>query len=115
MHIQDLLIAWGSGKAINNPPNGYPSQTAFARFIARGNLSVAPLDPDTQLHVDHEVSNTKNTKPDHFKVINCAYVHRMGDGVIAREMRFDGARRSRSWVRLTRKAAEAYLEAKLCG
>ena len=113
MSIQDLLIAWGRGRAMNDPPNGLPNQTTFARFISLGSISVPPLDPDYQGRIDAVVSRMKHSKPQHHKIIFCAYVNNLRDGAISKEMRFDGQRYSRSWVRQTRKAAESYLEAKL--
>ena len=113
MSIQDTLIAWGRSRAINSAPNGYPSQAAFARLIARGNINIAPLGEDEIVRVDSIVSGMKAKKPTHHIIICLAYVEGWRDARIAQKWRFDGERHSRSWVREQRVAAEAWLEAKL--
>ena len=108
MHIQDLLIAWGRGKAMNNAENGYPHQTPFSRLAGAGTIGVAPLPDDEQIRIDAVVSSMKNTKPDHHKVIFCAYVLGMKDVRIAKKLKG-----SRSHAREIRLSAEAYLEGRL--
>ena len=111
--IQDMLIAWGHGKAMNSAPNDYPNMTPFARLMAQGSVRLGSLGQDQHERIDRTVSAMKHSRPDSHKIIFCAYVNMLNDAQIARHMRFEGQRFSRSWVRQARKAAEAYLEAKL--
>ena len=113
MSIQDTLLAWGMGRAIGSAPNDYPGQAAFAKLIARGTISVAGLAEDDMIRVDAAVSSMKGKKPIHHTIICLSYVEGWPDATISRRWRFDGRRRSRSWIREQRMAAEHYLEAKL--
>lgn len=110
MYIQELLIAWGRGRAIDDAPNGYPRQSAFARMAGMGNVEQARLPDEEQLRVDGAVSDMKEKKPDHYAVICNAYIRGLPDSVSALRLR---PKRSRSWVRNIRENAEHYLEAKL--
>ena len=106
--IQDKLIAWGRGLAMNAPPNGFPSQSAFARVIARGSIKVPPLDAEEQERIDSVVSDMKHHKPEHYEIICYHYITLLRDGQIARKVK-----KSRTWVRETRIAGEHYIEAKI--
>ena len=109
--IQDKLIAWGRGKAISDPPNGYPEQTPFARLIrnpGQANVGILPLDSEDQARIDAAVSAMKLTKPDHYEIICYAYIAQMRDDAIRHKVR-----RSKSWVRDIRRNAEHYLEGRL--
>ena len=113
MSIQDRLIAWGRGRAMNSAPNDYPSKAAFAQWIARGNINIAPLTIEEHERIDSVISDMKNKKPTHHAIICLYYVERWRDAKIAGKWRFDGSKQSRTWVRENRVAAEHYLEAKL--
>jgi len=102
--IQEALILWGRGKAMADAPNGYQTPSLFHR----PSRSVLSLSPEIHSQIDQVVSALRLSKPQHYEIICRAYVHLWRDGRIARELR-----RSRSWVRETRIAAEYYLEAKL--
>jgi hypothetical protein len=108
MQIQDLLIAWGRGKAMNNAENGYPCQTPFSRLAGAGDIGTAPLSDDDHIRIDAAVSGLKVRKIDHYKVIKCAYVKSMKDHQIAKRLKC-----SRSHARDTRLQAEHWLEGKL--
>lgn len=108
MSIQNLLMAWGRGLAVDSAPNGYPSQAPTASLMAKGNISLPPLNDDDQIRIDAVVSAMKLTKPDHYEVICYAYIARISDTRIGRKVR-----RGKKWVTDTRHSAEGYLEAKL--
>lgn len=108
MHIQDLLVSWGRGKAMNNAENGYPHQTPFSRLAGAGDIGTAPLPDDDHIRIDAAVSSLKARKLDHYKVIKCAYIKNMKDHDIARRLRC-----SRSTARDTRLQAECWLEGRL--
>lgn len=110
MNIQDLLIAWGNGLAMDKPTNGYPSQSAFAKEMANGNIGIAPLPDDAQGHVDAVVSAMKHPKPEHYEVICFAYITGLPDSKISKRVRH-----RKEWVTATRQSAEGYIEAKLEG
>ena len=113
MSIQDTLIAWGRGRAMNSAPNGYPNKAAFARLISRGNINIPPLGEDEMIRLDAIVSGMKGKKPTHHIIICLAYVEGWRDARIASKCRFEGQKHSRSWVREQRIAGEAWIEAKL--
>ena len=108
MHIQDLLLAWGRGKAMNNATNGYPAQTPFSRLAGAGDIGTAPLPDDEHIRIYAAVSSLKVRKGEHYKVIKCAYVKSMKDHQIARRLKC-----SRSHARDTRLQAEHWLEGRL--
>jgi hypothetical protein len=106
--IQDKLIAWGRGLAINSPPNDLPKQTTFARFMAKGAISLPPLCDEEQQRIDRVVSDMKLVKPEHYEVICYAYITGLRDYQIRRKVKH-----RTEWVERTRLSAEGYLEAKL--
>ena len=108
MTIQDLLIAWGRGMAMDSAPNNYPSQAPTAALQAKGNIGLPPLPDDAQIRIDATVSAMKHPKPAHYEVICYAYVTKLSDSRIARKVRH-----RKQWVTDLRHAAEGYLEAKL--
>lgn len=111
VNIQDKLILWGRGRAMDAPENGYPHQTTFARFIrssGQATVKLPPLAEDEFARVDVEVSKMNLKKPDHYKAICLYYIDRMGDAKIARSMKT-----TRHFIKNLRENAEHYLEAKL--
>jgi hypothetical protein len=109
--IQDKLLAWGKGLAMHTATNGYPKQSPYVREMrSAGNATVKalPLAGEEQERIDIVVSEMKSTKPQHYEVICYCYISRMIDGKIAKRVK-----KSRTWVRETRVAAEYYLEGRL--
>lgn len=117
MDIKILLQAWGRGRALNQAPNGYPPQSAFAKEMRQPGDGFAHNRlrlPDEDIKViDAVISRLKIRKPDQHKVIVCAYARGMLDHQISKSQSFDGVTVSRSWVRAVRENAEHWLEAKL--
>lgn len=123
MHVQDVLRGWGRGKAMNTPPNGFPKSSVYAREMQNPGDGVAryhspSLDDDCSGLVDRIVTSLKHRKPDHHKIIVCAYTNGLMDHQIAKFVRFTDDQGhpknvSRSWVREKRKSAETWIEAKL--
>lgn len=95
---------------MNCAPNDYPPRSAFAKLIARGNISLPPLADEDHERIDLQVSAMKHRKPESHQIICLSYVEEWSDAKIARSW---FKRRSRTWVREQRLAAESYLEAKL--
>ena len=110
VNIQDLLVKWGNGRAINDAPNDYPNQAPFVRLMGEGSIGVPPLAPEPHEFIDSHISAMKHTKPDHHRVIFGKYVYKMSDPDLGRYLQ---PRRSRTAARELRLSAEAYLEAKL--
>lgn len=111
IRIHDMLMAWGRNRAISDPPNDFPNQTAFARLIRNpgsANLSIAPLDEDEVQRIDREISSLRVKKERHWQVICLAYIEQLTDKRVGRRLRM-----SRSAARAIRQQAEHYLEAKL--
>lgn len=114
MAIQDTLIAWAKGKALNEAQNGYPRQSAFARYMlnpgdtADKANAVDPLGIDDHIRVDAAVSELRLSKPVHFQVICLAYLCRKRDVSIARILRT-----SRSSARALRENAEYWIDGRL--
>jgi hypothetical protein len=112
--IKDTLASWGIEKAMDKPANGYPHQSAFARFIVnRGDSadkSTLPVGLPDDIHglVDAAVSSLAVKKPTYHEVICRAYITRLPDHTIAELMRS-----SRSSVRTMREAGEAWVESRL--
>ena len=114
MVIQDLLTAWGKGRAISDPPNGYPSQAPFARLIARGNVGLPKLPDEAHGRVDGAVSDLRLKKPLHHAIIVKSYIGRLTDAQIARQIsKAEKRPTSRSTVRGIRIAAEHWIEGRL--
>lgn len=116
MTIQDILMAWGKGKAMGAAENGYPSQAPFARFMlnpgdSAEKASFSPLlDPDQHCRVDAVVSEMRYRKPHHFEIICMAYIQRKRDAAIAK-----AKRESRSSIRNARENAEFWIDGRLGG
>jgi len=114
MSVQDTLIAWGRGKAMDKPENGFPSQAPFARFIVNPGdgadiaREIPPLDLDEHCKVDAVVSEMSRKKPHHFEIICLAYIGRKRDMTIAGALHY-----SRSTVRAMRENAEFWIDGRL--
>lgn len=103
--IQRMLMAWGGGKAIDRPPNGFASQTPFARFMDQDCASRESITDGKMSEVDKIVSHMSKEKPQWCEVIKLAYIRGLPDAVAGRRMK-----RGRTWVRDTRREAEAFIE-----
>ena len=108
------LYRWGADSKLNKAPNGYPSQTGFARMMVnpgesadRANL-VTPLDDAEHERIDRIVSEMMATKPLHRKILILFYIERKGDRKIAQKLRM-----SREVVAQTRREGESHIEALL--
>jgi hypothetical protein len=111
MGIQEKLLAWGKGLAMQTAPNGYPPRSPYVadmRTSGRAMVRIAPLPDDEQQRIDGIVSGMKQTRPERYEVICLAYITRLRDHQIAQRIRA-----SRHAAKEIRIAAEAYLEAKL--
>ena len=96
---------------MDDPPNGYPHEAPFARFIRNpgtANVSVQPLSDEEHQRIDLAVSDLKLKKPDHYQVIWLAYIKRLPDKRIGYVLKT-----SRSSVRNLRENAENWLDGKL--
>ena len=114
MSIKDDLVGWAKGKAMNKAENGYPSQSAFARYMinpgdsAEVARSTPALGIDLHLKMDAVVSELGRNKPSHFEIICLSYLSCKPDAVIGRKMKM-----SRSSVRSMRENAEFWIEGRL--
>ena len=114
MVIQDILMAWAKGKAMNAAENGYPHQTPFARYlVAPGDMAdkagaVLPISDERHIIVDGVVSKLGQRKPAHYEIVCLHYLSRLSDRRIARVVGI-----SASSTRNMRENAEYWIEAKL--
>lgn len=109
--IKDLLIAWGRGRALSSAENGYPHQSAFARFIRNpgsANVVALPIPEDVFMAVDKAASELRTRRPGAHTIIVLAYIHRMSDAAIGRKQKC-----SRSTVRNAREAAENWIAGRI--
>lgn len=84
--IRAQLILWARARAVNDPPNGYPSQAPFAKEMGQGNVSLPKLPDDQHGAIDRAVSQLKLRKPDHHRIILLSYRHGMRDHSIAERL-----------------------------
>lgn len=112
MNIHDLLIAWGMGRALNDPPNDYPSMAPFARLMPQRRVLIArngeryhvePLPIETHALVDAVISAMSDREQ--HDAIRLYYVEGKKDGAIARKLG-----RSKSGAREIRRNGEHYLK-----
>ena len=114
MVIQDILMAWAKGKAMNAAENGYPHQTPFARYlVAPGDMAdkagaVLPISDERHIIVDGIVSKLGQRKPAHYEIVCLHYLSRVSDRKVARIVGI-----SPSSTRNMRENAEFWIEAKL--
>ena len=108
MSVVDTLLAWGRGRAINDPPNDYPRMAAFARLSGRGDVGIAPLSIEEHEYVERVMLDLRERDANRFTVLRLIYVFRLSERQAAKAMK-----QTRSWVRETRIAAEGWVEAKL--
>ena len=103
--IRAQLTLWASARAVNEPPNGYPSQAAFAKEMGQGNVSLPNLSDDQHGAIDRAVSQLKLRKPNHHRVILLSYRQGMRDHSIAERLQT-----TRADVLQMRTAAEYWLD-----
>lgn len=110
MTIQDLLIAWGKGRHLSEPPNGIrpPGWTQQIRNPGTATVSIPPLDEENHAIVDAAVSALHRLKPDHHYVICLSYIQGLRDGQIARRIHV-----SKSTARNIREQAEHWVEGRV--
>jgi len=112
--IQDKLIAWGAGKALNQAENGYPKQTPFARYMLNPGdttqrvSSVPPISDDEHIRIDGVICALGQRKPAHYEIICLHYLSKVSDIKIARVIGI-----GKTSVRSMRENAEFWIEAKL--
>lgn len=114
MVIQDILMAWAKGKAMNAAENGYPHQTPFARYlVSPGDMAdkagaALPISEDKHIIVDGVVSRLGQRKPAHYEIVCLYYLARSSDRKIAKSIGIGPTS-----VRAMRENAEFWIEAKL--
>ena len=107
-------MSWAKGKAMNTPENGFPAQSAFARFMVNPGenadkaVYIAPLAPGEHDRVDAVITEMKYRKPHHFDIICLFYLERKRDQAIAKVLR-----ESRSSIRSARECAEFWIDGRL--
>ena len=114
MSIKQTLEAWGSAKAIDKAPNGYPSINPIAKMMGNGDVGMPPIDIDLHNRIDAIVSAMRETKPDHHRVLVTYYVKgQKSDSKVARALTTRENKVTRGAVASLRNNAEGYVEAKL--
>lgn len=98
------LQAWGRMRPVNSPPNGYPTQTPFARLMGEGNVRASGVPLERLFQIDAAVGALTARSSQQRAILDYYYRHGLYDHQIAERMHI-----SRSKVLGQRKIAENFI------